>query len=222
MIKQGDCLELMREIPDGAVDMIATDPPYCVGATSNGSKATFTDLNLMRPFWEQCFEQWARVLKEGGHAYCCTDWRTYPFLYPLMIKYLNVKNVICWEHLLMRPGNWYRGSYELVMFAVKGTGKREFGGGERDVWQIKNGAVASITNRLHPSQKPTELMARMIKNSSKAGEVVLDCFMGSGSTGIAAINLGREFIGIELDEGYYSVAQKRIAEAVAQKAQSLF
>ena len=65
MIKQGDCLELMKEIPDGSVGMIATDPPYCVGATSNGVKASFTDFNPMRPFWELCFSEWQRVLILG-------------------------------------------------------------------------------------------------------------------------------------------------------------
>ena len=222
LIKQGDCIELMKEVPDGSVDLVATDPPYCVGVSSNGLKSSFTDFNLMRPFFEELFNQWRRVLKVGGHVYCCTDWRTYPFLYPIMLRFLSVKNVIVWEHMLMRPGNWYRGSYELIMFAINGEGKRQFGGGERDVWQIKNGAVASIAKRKHPSQKPIELMTRMIKNSTREGEVVLDCFMGSGSTGVACVNTGRQFIGFELDERFYEIAEQRIDKAVAEREQSLF
>lgn len=218
----GDCLELMKKIPNGSVDLIATDPPYCVGATSNGIKATFSDFNLLRPFWELCFNEWQRVLKDGGHVYCCTDWRTYPFLYPIMVKYFCVKNLIVWEHMLMRPGNWYRGSYELIIFAVKGKSTRTFGGGQRDVWQIKNGDVASNALRVHPSQKPTALMVRMITNSTKAGEVVLDSFMGSGTTGLACVDTGREFIGIELEEKFYKIAQDRIAKAQELKAQELF
>lgn len=81
MIKCGDCLELMKELPAGSVDLIATDPPYCVGASSNGIKSSFSDLNMLRPFWEQCFGAWQRLLKDGGHVYCCTDWRTYPFIH---------------------------------------------------------------------------------------------------------------------------------------------
>ena len=222
MIKQGDCLELMPRLEAMSIDLIACDPPYCVGASSNGTKSTFTDFNLMRPFFEELFNQWRRVLKVGGHVYCCTDWRTYPFLYPLMIKSLKVRNVVVWEHMLMRPGNWYRGSYELIMFAINGEGKRQFDGGERDVWQIKNGAAASITKRLHPSQKPVELMSRMIKNSTQEGEVVLDCFMGSGTTAIAAMNLNRRFIGIEIEEKFFEIAEQRIAKAVAEREQSLF
>ena len=122
----------------------------------------------------------------------------------------------------MRPGNWYRGSYELIIFAVKGKSTRDFGGGERDVWQIKNSAAASTVNRLHPSQKPAELMARMILNSSVEGSTVLDPFMGSGTTAIAALNLNRNFIGYEIDERYFETAQKRINDALALKQQELF
>ena len=79
-----------------------------------------------------------------------------------------------------------------------------------NVWNVKwtnNGA-------LHPCQKPTEVLERMIKCSSRPGAVVLDCFMGSGSTGVAAVNTGRKFIGIELDEKFFETAKHRIAEAL--------
>lgn len=217
-----DCLEGMKTLPDGSVDLIATDPPYCVGASSNGTKSTFTDFNLMRPFFEQLFSEWRRVLKVGGHAYCCTDWRTYPFLYPLIVKYLCVKNLIVWEHMKMRPGNWYRGSHELIMFAVNGAGKRMFGGGERDLWRIQGAKTNCVTARLHPSEKPVELMAKMIENSTVEGDLVLDPFAGSATTAVACIELNRNFIGYELDETFYGVAQKRISEAIAQREQSLF
>lgn len=122
----------------------------------------------------------------------------------------------------MRPGNWYRGSYEMIIFATNGDSKREFGGSERDIWKIKNGAVASIVSRVHPSQKPIELMEKMIKNSSTEGATVLDCFMGSGTTCVACLNLNRNFIGFEIDESYFDISQKRIDEAIAKREQSLF
>ena len=82
-----------------------------------------------------------------------------------------------------------------------------------NVWNIKwvnNGA-------LHPCQKPTEILERMIRCSSRPGAVVLDCFMGSGSTGVAAVNTGRKFIGIELDEKFYETAKNRIEKAIEEK-----
>ena len=164
-----DCLDGMKTLADGSVDLIATDPPYCVGATSNGTKASYTDFNLMRPFWEMCFAEWRRVL-----------------------------------------------------FATNGDIRREFGGGERDVWQIKGAPTSCPAIRFHPSQKPVGLMARMIQNSTAAGELVLDPFTGSATTAVACIELDRDFIGYELDERYFDTAQRRIDEAIAKREQSLF
>ena len=97
MIYNEDCLEGMKKIPDKSVDMIATDPPYCVGVSSNGLKSSFADLNMLRPFWEQCFGEWRRLLKDGGHVYSMTDWRTYPLVMPLFQKYFDMRNLIVWD-----------------------------------------------------------------------------------------------------------------------------
>lgn len=221
-ICNGDCLELMKDLPDGSIDMIATDPPYCVGASSNGIKSSFTDLNLMRPFFEQCFSEWQRVLKDGGHVYCCTDWRTYPFLYPIMLKYLSIKNLIVWDYDWIKAGTYYRYRYELIIFAMKGKSNRQVPRNEPDVWSGIRCVNYTNPNKWHQSEKPVELMERMIKNSSAEGQTVLDPFLGSGTTAIAALNLNRQFIGFELDEHFFNVAEKRIAEAVAKREQSLF
>ena len=215
-----DCLEGMKNLPDGSIDLIATDPPYCVGASSNGVKTSFSDFNLMRPFFEQCFNEWRRVLKNGGHAYCCTDWRTYPFLYPILIKYLTVRNLIVWDFNWIKAGNFYRPTHELIIFATNGKSTRTFSNCESDVWRIKTINYTQPKN--HPSEKPVELMERMIKNSSCEGDTVLDPFAGSATTAVACINLNRKFVGYELDEKFFNVAQKRIDEAIAEREQSLF
>ena len=215
-----DCLEGMKLLPDGSIDLIATDPPYCVGASSNGVKSSFTDFNMLRPFWEQCIGEWRRVLKDGGHVYCCTDWRTYPFLYPLFVKYLCVRNLIVWDYAWLKAGYWYRASHELIIFATNGNGKRAFSPSETDVWRIP--PVNFTKTRLHNAQKPVELMARMITNSSREGDTVLDPFAGSGTTAVACVKLGRKFIGYELDEQFFEIARKRIDEAIAKREQSLF
>ena len=221
MIYNEDCLEGMKRLEDNSVDMIATDPPYCVGVSSNGMRSSFSDFNLLRPFWEQCFGEWQRILKDGGHVYCMTDWRTYPFLYPIMLKYFTMRNLIVWDYGWIKAGNWYRFTHELIIFATKDKGKREFDCKESDVWRIKCINFASPT-KLHKAQKPVELMEKMIKNSSKEGDTVLDCFMGSGTTAIAAMNLNRNFIGFELEEKFFNISAKRIEEALAKKAQELF
>lgn len=216
-----DCLEGMKRLEGNSIDMIACDPPYCVGASSNGIKSSFSDFNMMRPFWEQCFGQWQRVLKDGAHIYTCTDWRTYPFLYPIMLKYFAIKNLIVWDIGWIKAGNYYRPRHELIIFALKGKGNRTFPNTEPDIWQIR---CLNYTNpnKRHQAEKPEALMERMIRNSSREGDCVLDPFLGSGTTAVAAMNLNRHFVGFEIDEKYFNIAKKRIDEALAKKAQELF
>jgi len=82
-----------------------------------------------------------------------------------------------------------------------------------NVWRVTSGN----TGKYHPTQKPTEIIERIIKTSSKPGDLVLDCFMGSGTTAIAALNTDRHFIGFEKDQGYCEIARKRISEHTAQE-----
>ncbi len=216
-----DCLEGMKRIPDGSVDLIVTDPPYCVGCTSNGIRGTYSDLNLLRPFFEGLFAEWQRTVKIGGQVYVNTDWRTYPFLYPIMQKYLTIRNCIVWDYQWLKAGNWYRHTHEFIIFATNGAVKRTFSPSETDIWKCR--CVINIgQQKNHPAEKPVELCERMIKNSSSEGGTVLDCFMGSGSTGVAAVNTGRNFIGFELEQKFFDIAQNRIQKAVNERQQRLF
>lgn len=192
-----DCLEGLAALGSGSVDMIATDPPYCVGATSNGIKGGYGDYTLLKPFFAQLAEEWSRVLKPGGYFYMLTDWRTYPFVYPLLLKRLEVRNVIIWDKEWINAGSWYRYRHEFIIFGT---------------WSLKKLPPNSPN---HPSEKPVSLMKRMIEDGTALGEVVLDPFMGSGSTGVAAVEMGRRFIGYEIDEGWYEVAERRIRDAGA-------
>lgn len=91
---QGDCMELLPQIPDKSVDLIATDPPYFIGMTHNGQKGTFNDLAICRPFYDRLAAEYARVLKDTGEFYIFTDWRGYAFYYPIFAAALPVKNLI--------------------------------------------------------------------------------------------------------------------------------
>ena len=214
MIKQGDCLELMKELADNSVDMIATDPPYFSGMTSSGYQRRLSDNNLTVPFWKLCFSEWQRILKDGGHVYLCTDWRTYPFLFNLLDGYFIIRNLIVWDYGWMKAGSFYRFRHELIIFATKGKCKRTFENSNDncDVWRIKC-INYTLPTKLHQAQKPIELMEKMIKNSSKEGDTVLDPFLGSGTTAVTACKLGRHYTGIELNPGYACWAEKRIALA---------
>lgn len=216
-----DCLDGLKKISDGAIDLIATDPPFCVGASSNGTKSTFSDFNLLRPFFEQLFSEWQRVLKIGGQIYINTDWRTYPFLYPIMQKFFVVRNLIVWDIQWLKAGSFYRHVHELIIFASNGQTKRTWSPSETDIWRIRCINFTS-PDKFHQAEKPVELCERMIRNSSTENDTVLDCFMGSGTTGVACVNLNRHFVGFEIDEKYFDVAKTRIAQAQARKSQELF
>ena len=206
---QGDCIELMKDISSDSVDLILTDHPYCIGTTSNGRKGSFTDNNLIKPFFDILFSEYKRVAKPTAAIYINTDWRTYPFLYPILQKYFDVRNLIVWDYEWIKAGAHYRFSHEFIIYCIMPECKRTFSASERDVWKIKPINFAD-RNRLHDAQKPIELCEKAIINSSKEGDVVLDTFMGSGTTGVACVRNKRDFIGMELDEHYFSIAKERI------------
>lgn len=206
-----DCLEGMRRIPDGIVDLVVTDPPYCIGTTSNGKKGSWSDNNLIRPFFDAYFKELKRVLKDESDIYINTDWRTYPFLYPIMQEYFVIINLIVWDYEWIKAGSHYRFSHEFIIYASKGNARRKFSASERDVWRIRPINFTS-KEKLHNSQKPLELVRKMILNSSSEGDTVLDTFLGSGTTIIACEELKRNFIGFEIDKAYYDISNKRLKE----------
>lgn len=206
-----DCLEGMKRISDNTVDLVVTDPPYCIGTTSNGQKGSWTDNNLIRPFFDAYFRELKRVCKDKSELYINTDWRTYPFLYPIMQKYFNIKNLIVWDYEWIKAGSYYRFSHEFIIYAIQGDVKRKFSASERDVWRIRPINFTS-KEKLHNAQKPIELVQKMIMNSSNEGDVILDTFMGSGTTAIACIENNRNYIGFEIDENYYQTALRRIED----------
>ena len=226
-IDQIDCLEGLREIPDGSVDLIVTDPPYFLsmghaGSQTNVSKASgqlqsnraFNDLAICTPFYKQLYQEYARVLKEDGSFYFFTDWRGYAYYFPLLNAALPVRNLIVWDKA-SGPGSFYSFAHELIVF---GTYKPKTKGGVgTNIWRIKafnSGAKATNGEKLHPTQKPLELIQKAIEDSTEPGAVVLDTFMGSGTTAVACIRTGRNYIGFELDEQYHAIAMERIAAEV--------
>jgi len=196
-IYNGDCLELIKEIPDNSIDAIITDPPYFLGVTHNSLKGNYSDLIIMKPFFNDLFCQFSRVLKkETGCLYQCCDWRTYPFLYPILDQHIPIKNLLVWNKI-SGPGNTYTFIYELIIFSTKAN--RNFKGS--NIFTVKSfNSGAKITNgeKVHPTQKPIELFEKFILDSTNVGDIVLDCFGGSGTLAIAAKKTNRNYIIFEL------------------------
>ncbi len=214
-LMQGDCLERMKEIPDGSVDCIITDPPYDVITGGKGSvespKGILADnKQLMKtiPNFSDWLPECFRVLKPESHAYFMVNFKNLEKLMKeIRLAGFEIHNLLVWEKNTATPNRWYMKNVEYTIFARKGKAKAITDSGSKTCHKFDN-----IRGKQHPTQKPVELMEMYVSNSSLAGEVVLDPFMGSGSTGVACANTNRNFIGIELDQGYFDIAKQRINE----------
>lgn len=230
----GDCLERMAEIPDGSVDLVLTDPPYGTTACKWDAVIPF------EPMWAQVW----RVLKPNGiAAFTAAQPFTSALVMsqPEAFKYdwvwkktrvtghLNAKRQPLRDKedivIFYRAGPTYNpqglqkfgkmsggaNTYSQNYGAVKPKGITQFTGYPRSVLDLP-----SETLTVHPTQKPVALMEYLIRTYTNPGETVLDFTMGSGTTGVACVNTGRAFIGIERDPDYFAIAERRIAEAQPQ------
>ena len=230
-LMHGDCLEWMKEMPDGSVDMVLSDPPY---GTTACKWDTVIDLPLM---WEQL----KRIIKPNGAIVMTAS---QPFTSalvmsnPEMFKYdwcwqkesgtglLNAKRQPLRDHesviVFYKKQPTYNPQFtEGKPYTVKKGGETDCYGNSGTVTTINDGKrypktvqkVNRDKGKSHPTQKPVALMEYLIRTYTNEGETVLDFTMGSGTTGVAAKNLGRKFIGIELDQNCFDIAEQRIAEA---------
>lgn len=208
----GDCLELMKNIPDGSVDLVLTDPPYGMDFQSHFRKEMYSKigndkvLDWLESYVDECF----RILKDNTAVYFFCSWHNVDIFKQAIEKKFKIKNILIWEKNNTSMGDLkgsYASKYEMIIFAHKG---RKLLNGFRYADVIKANRTG---NKVHPTEKPVDLLELFIKNSSDENEIVFDGFMGSGSCGVACINTNRNFIGIELDKGYFEIAEKRINEA---------
>lgn len=208
-----DCLEGIRAIKSGSVDAVITDPPYFIGMTHNGQKGTFDDLTICKPFYEAMFEEFNRVLKPTGSVYWFTDWRGYAFYYQIFDSIIGAKNMLVWDKG-NGAGNYYTYEHELILFGTKNTkfACKNARNVIRGIKGFAGGAKKTNGNKVHPTQKPVELIQRLVLDSTNEGGIVLDCFMGSGTTAVSCMRTKRNFIGFELQKQYVKIAQMRIEE----------
>jgi site-specific DNA-methyltransferase (adenine-specific) len=211
---QGDCLEVLDAIAPNSVDLVCTDPPYFlpvnsyVGARGEGyHKRSLADMSILKGYFTQVFEKLNRVLKPTGTFYVFCDAQSYPIFYQTMYPYCEHVRVIVWDKICSYNGFTWRHQHELIAWGEKEKAPR-VATGDGDVIKLRGVMQA---DRNHPAEKPVLLLTKLIAKVTKSGDMVLDPFMGSGSTCVAAHQLDRRYIGIEFDEEYISTAKKRLA-----------
>ena len=224
-ILKGDCLELLKTIPDESVDLIVTDPPYIVtsrGNAGNSGGMLQKDINKKGKVFTHnnidCSEyapEFYRVLKDGSHCYVMTNHiNLIDMLNTFTANGFHFTKSLVWDKGNKIMGQYYMSQFEYILFFRKGRGVKINNCGTSDIISISNKKQKDEGGKnLHDTEKPVAQMEVLISNSSNEGDIVLDPFMGIGATGVACVNTNRNFIGIELDDNYFNIAEKRIREA---------
>lgn len=218
---QGDCLEVMKNIPDGSVDLVVTDPPYEITTTGAGmykqaDKQYVKELNGMKDgFSEEVLDELCRVMKKINIYFFCSQKQIIPLLDYFVKKKKCNWNILSWHKTNPIPacGNKYLTDTEFILF-FREKGVKVYGSFDtKRTWYATPLNQSDKKKYGHPTVKPLSILENLVVNSSQEGEVVLDLFMGSGSTGVACLNTNRNFIGIELDRNYFTIAENRIKQA---------
>lgn len=239
-VLHGDCLDVLRQLPDGCVDAVVTDPPYSSGGAFRGDRANSTDKKYQssglaayfpafggdnkdqRSFMIWCSLWMGELLRasKGGAMLCAfTDWRQLPATTDAVQCGGWVwRGVVPWDKINARPmPNSFRAQAEYIVHASNGP--RDF---ETEGATYADGVLRVQTpptsEREHSTQKPVELMKMILPIAAGrvSDPIIIDPFCGSGSTGVAAVQLGYRFLGIEREASYVDIARRRIADAAAQ------
>jgi DNA modification methylase len=236
-------LKVTREMPDGCVDLVLTDPPFGHNNNNGDLIARWEEalgrgqspIAAYRPIandgpeaneiFKECLPEWKRLLKPGCCCCCCccgggpdpqfARWSLW------MDEVFDFKQMVVWDKGPMGMGWHYRRSYETILVAQKQGAACKWYDESNQIENIIRPTHKGIrkiipTADQHPTVKPVQLMERFILLHTAPGDTVFDPFLGSGTTAIAAVNLGRNYIGIEISEEYAALARKRIDQETAQ------
>lgn len=212
----GDCLEIMKSIPDKSVDAVITDPPYGIDYQSNMRSDRFGKLPNDSHANAEWLGEISRIVKKDACILLFTRWDV-EWWWKLAIETIgaSIRSQVIWYKPSGGIGDLqhaYLSNHENMWFATFGD------------WKFPNKRPISVyhihkepnINYVHPTQKPISLMLKIVGDLSNKTDTILDPFMGSGTTGVACVQTGRNFIGVEIDEGYFKIAERRIKDAQQQ------
>lgn len=235
-----DCMNILKNIESESVDCVITDCPYLIGGMHNVNGKILTNYQFnnkhnvkTKPYpYKLCkgildsekkgtkqlfkynsikFSEWIpevyRILKKKTHCYIMINSQNLKTLWEEAVKVgFVVQNILIWKKNNQTPNHYYMQQAEFILFLSKRPAKNINNMSMSNIFDINN----IQGNKIHPTEKPVELMSIMVEQSTKKNDLVVDPFMGGGSTGIACKNLERSFVGIEIDKEYYDIAKERI------------
>lgn len=255
----GDCINLLKEIPSNSIELVVTSPPYCM------KKAYENPQDDMQTFQDQhrkMFDQLYRIVKSGGSicwqiGYHVSKGSVVPLDYLIyeifteknqdLVEPLILRNRIIWTFghglnstqrfsgrhetiLWFTKGENYKFNLDSIRIPQKYPGKRYYKGEHKgelsgnplgknpsDVWDIPNVKANHVEKTAHPCQFPAAIPLRLIRALTDVDGTVLDPFMGSGTSAVAALLANRKFIGAEIKEEYYAIACERIYSTLEGK-----
>lgn len=241
LLQNDDCLRIMRSMPAGTIDAVICDPPYCSGGFTETEKKSAPAQGITTQVSSSEGFEWFpndnmstagliwllrnmmieadRLLVDGGSALVFTDWRMVPHLAPaLESSGLQYRNMIVWDKGAPALGNGFRPTHEIILHYAKSNPKFYALTGSNVIRQSRIRAA----DKMHQTQKPVQVLAKLIEVVTPEGGTVLDPFCGSGSTGEACMKLYRNFIGIEKAEVHYRTAEARLNAVQLEIENNLF
>lgn len=209
-----DCLDGMKQIENETIDLIITDPPYGDNEVY-GRDEKFIQNNEDPTLNLLIIRDAYRILKKDKAMYLFTNWKHYPFLMQFVKEYtkFEIKGLLVWDKTRFGMGYPFRNQYELILVLSKG---------QPEFFDLGFPNCISIPPILHdenthPHEKPKELIRRLIRNSSKVGDLVLDTCVGGGQIVMACKEMNRKFIGFEIDKRWVDYTSEKLKQTTMEE-----
>jgi len=208
-LRNGDCLDLLKELPDKSVDILYTDPPYIPpehSKTLTKYNKTLSEMGILESWFKIFFKEMDRVLKDDGIVliYCNSD--SYPLFYIHLYPFVKKMRCFIWDKISCSLGYTFRHQHEMILCGERKQMK-PIKCGTGDIFKYK---VVKAKDKDHPAQKPVDLHQHILQNIVTEDKVVLDPFMGTGSIGIACKALNCKYIGFELEKEYFEICKNKL------------
>lgn len=228
-IINADCMDILKQLPDKCIDLVLTDPPYLIKNTKAGNKSSFAksiqnmndeikEAGLVDGVSLEFCEQILRIQDKINAYIWCNKGQIIDYLNFFVSDNKCSYEILCWQKQNAMPtfNNKYLTDKEYCLYF------RKFGYCMPERYEDAKTIFVEPINIIdkkqfgHPTIKPLKIFEKLVKNSTKEGELVLDCFSGSGTTAVACHNLNRRFICIEKDPDYWAASVKRLEDATNQ------